>query len=94
MRSDPWIGLDLTPGWQVYDGCAGSVSRPREVISMACQCGCSTAAPRADQVHGADSECGCTAGPPEGLDVASLARLVRELDQRVKELELAASPRA
>jgi len=61
---------------------------------MACQCGCSTAAPRADQVHGADSECGCTAGPPEGLDVASLARLVRELDQRVKELELAASPRA
>lgn len=58
---------------------------------MACQCGCSTAAPRADLTHDADCECGCTSGPPEGMDVASLARLVRELDQRVRQLELEAS---
>jgi hypothetical protein len=59
---------------------------------MACQCGCSTAAPRADVPHGADCECGCsTSSSPEGLDVASLARLVKELDQRVRQLELETS---
>ena len=60
---------------------------------MACQCGCSTATPRADVPHDADCECGCTTSgsTPERLDVASLARLVRDLDQRVKELELASS---
>ncbi len=58
---------------------------------MACQCGCSTAAPRADVPHGADCECGCTSDSPDRVDVAALARVVRELDQRVRELELEAS---
>ena len=60
---------------------------------MACQCGCSTGAPRADVPHDADCECGCTSGPAGELDVASLARVVRELDQRVRELALASSSR-
>lgn len=56
---------------------------------MACQCGCSTGAPRADVPHGADCECGCTTPHRmEDLDVASLARLVKELDQRVRQLEV------
>lgn len=56
---------------------------------MPCQCGCSTAAPRADVPQAAECECGCTtSGSPQGLDdVQSLARLVRDLDQRVRELE-------
>ena len=58
---------------------------------MACQCGCSTGAPRADLPHGADCECGCTSDAPEGLDVAALARVVKELEQRVRELELETS---
>lgn len=57
---------------------------------MACQCGCSTAAPRADLQHGAECECGCSSPPAaEGSDVQSLERLVRDLDQRVRELETA-----
>ncbi len=58
---------------------------------MACQCGCSTSAPRADVAHDADCECGCTTSRPGGLDVASLARLVKDLDQRVRQLELETS---
>lgn len=54
---------------------------------MACQCGCSTDAPRADVAHGEECECGCTSAPTHDLDVASLARLVKDLDQRVRELE-------
>ena len=58
---------------------------------MACQCGCSTGAPRADVAHDVDCECGCTTGSPQDLDVASLARVVKELDQRVRQLELETS---
>jgi len=55
---------------------------------MPCQCGCSTGAPRADVPAGSACECGCTtSGSPEALDVAALARLVQQLDQRVRELE-------
>jgi hypothetical protein len=55
---------------------------------MACQCGCSTGAPRSDLAHGESCECGCsTGGTPQSMDVGTLARLVQELDQRVKELE-------
>ena len=60
---------------------------------MACQCGCSTNAPRADVAHDTDCECGCTSAPGKDLDVASLARLVKDLDQRVRELELETSRR-
>lgn len=39
--------------------------------------------------HDASCECGCTTpGAPEGMDVSALARLVRDLDQRVRELEM------
>jgi hypothetical protein len=42
--------------------------------------------------HGESCECGCTtAGAPDPMDVGSLARLVRELDERVKELEASTS---
>jgi hypothetical protein len=59
---------------------------------MACQCGCSTGHPRTDLAHGESCECGCsTTGTPASMDVGSLARLVQELDQRVKELEAATS---
>ncbi|CAN5166853.1 hypothetical protein BH20ACT20_BH20ACT20_05570 [soil metagenome] len=40
-----------------------------------------------DVPQDAESGCGCATGAPEGLDVASLARVVKELDARVKELE-------
>ena len=61
---------------------------------MACQCGCSTDAPKPDAAHEAESVCGCATGRPEGdLDVASLARVVKELDQRVRQLEVETSPR-
>lgn len=65
---------------------------------MACQCGCSVGVPRADVAHGGDCDCGCSSTQPgavdvtsEGLDVASLARVVKELDQRVRQLELETS---
>ncbi len=58
---------------------------------MACQCGCSTGAPTADVPSEASTGCGCSTEAPEGLNVASLARMVRELDDRVKELELETS---
>lgn len=58
---------------------------------MACQCGCSTADPSADAAQDAGSECGCATGRPEGMDVGALARLVKELDQRVRQLELETS---
>lgn len=54
---------------------------------MACQCGCSTGAPGADSEQDATSGCGCATTQPGELDVASLARLVKELDQRVRQLE-------
>ncbi|HEV2724239.1 MAG TPA: hypothetical protein VGV10_06365 [Thermoleophilaceae bacterium] len=58
---------------------------------MACQCGCSTATTTAEAPQGEQGACGCASPSPESLDVAALARLVRELDQRVRELELQTS---
>ncbi len=55
---------------------------------MACQCGCSTGATsQAEEAEPTGSGCGCESPSSESLDVASLARLVKELDQRVRELE-------
>ena len=60
---------------------------------MACQCGCTTDAPGPDAAQDAESGCGCGTAQVEGLDVAALARLVKDLDQRVRQLELETSPR-
>ena len=59
---------------------------------MACECGCSTEAPRPDVAQETQSGCGCsTGGSGNDLDVGSLARLVKDLDQRVRQLELETS---
>lgn len=59
---------------------------------MPCQCGCTTTAPRAEVQHGSECECGCTTpDAPQVSDVQSLVSLVKDLDRRVRELEMAAS---
>ena len=60
---------------------------------MPCQCGCSTAEPRADVPADVACECGCSTpdAAAETLDVAALARLVQQLDRRVRELESSAA---
>ena len=63
---------------------------------MACQCGTQTGeASQAECGCGTpaapDGGCGCGTPSSETLDVATLARLVKDLDQRVRELEAEAA---
>ena len=67
-----------------------TASQTDESQAASSGCGCGT---------GAGEGCGCGTGPvegqsvdaPESLDVAALARLVKDLEQRVRELEMETS---